>query len=62
MSLQTEVLSHFRRRQITTQLLAIDGEHGRSTRHAELLAELVAIERTILAKLEELEAVIGAHE
>ena len=29
---------------------------------AELLAELVAIERTILAKLEELEAVIGAHE
>jgi type I restriction enzyme M protein len=29
---------------------------------AELLAELVAIERTILAKLEELEATIGAHE
>ncbi|MGE3445920.1 MAG: N-6 DNA methylase [Acidimicrobiia bacterium] len=29
---------------------------------AELLAELVTIERTILAKLEELEAAIGAHE
>lgn len=29
---------------------------------AELLAELVAIERTILAKLEELEATIGANE